>query len=63
MKKIKKVLLSVLLTAPAVALGQPGVISSEATGYLERGRQMYDSRNYVGAIDQLEQSLKNSLPI
>ncbi|MBQ6079558.1 MAG: tetratricopeptide repeat protein [Muribaculaceae bacterium] len=54
MKKIKKVLLSVLLTAPAVALGQPGVISSEATGYLERGRQMYDSRNYVGAIDQLE---------
>jgi TolA-binding protein len=54
MKKIKKVLLSVALATPAVALGQPAMISSEALGYLERGKQMYESRNYVGAIDQLE---------
>ena len=55
MKKFKKVLmLSVLAVAPSVALGQPGVMSSEALGYLERGKQMYESRNYVGAIDQLE---------
>ena len=54
MKKIKKVLLSALVAAPAVALAQPGVMSSEAAGYLERGRLMYESHNYVGAIDQLE---------
>ncbi len=55
MKKTKKaLLLSVLATAPAVALCQPAVMSSEAAGYLERGRQMYESRNYVGAVDQLE---------
>ena len=55
MKKIKKaLLLSVLAVAPTVALCQPGVMSSEAAGYLERGRLMYESRNYVGAIDQLE---------
>ncbi|MBR4828762.1 MAG: tetratricopeptide repeat protein [Muribaculaceae bacterium] len=54
MKKIKKALLSVLVVAPAVAVGQPGVMSSEAAGYLERGRLMYESHNYVGAIDQLE---------
>ena len=54
MKKIKKVLLSALVAAPVVAVGQPGVMSSEAAGYLERGRLMYESRNYVGAIDQLE---------
>lgn len=55
MKKIKKVLLvSALVAAPIVAMGQPGVMSSEAAGYLERGRQMYQSRNYVGAIDQLQ---------
>ncbi len=55
MKKFKKVLmLSVLAVAPSVALGQPGVMCSEALGYLERGKQMYESRNYVGAIDQLE---------
>ena len=55
MKKIKKVLLlSVLAAAPAVAFCQPGVMNSEAAGYLERGRQMYESHNYVGAIDQLE---------
>jgi TolA-binding protein len=54
MKKIKKVLLSALVAAPAVALAQPGVMSSEAAGYLERGRLMYEAHNYVGAIDQLE---------
>ncbi len=54
MAKFKKVLLSVLVAAPAVAVAQPGMMSSEAVGYLERGRQMYESRNYVGAIDQLE---------
>ena len=55
MKKIKKaLLLSVLAAAPLVALCQPGVMSSEAAGYLERGKLMYESRNYVGAIDQLE---------
>ena len=39
MKKIKKVLLSVALATPAVALGQPAMISSEALGYLERGKK------------------------
>ena len=54
MKRIKKVLLSALMAAPVVAAAQPGVMSSEAAGYLERGKLMYESRNYVGAIDQLE---------
>ena len=53
MVKFKKVLMSVLVAAPAVAVAQPGVMSSEAAGYLERGLQMYESHNYVGAIDQL----------
>lgn len=54
MKKIKKIFLSALVVAPAVVVAQPGVMSSEAVGYLERGRQMYEAHNYVGAIDQLE---------
>ena len=54
MKKIKKVLVSALVVAPALAVAQPGVMSSEAAGYLERGLLMYESHNYVGAIDQLE---------
>ncbi len=55
MKRIKKaLLLSALAAAPMAAFCQPGVMSSEAAGYLERGRLMYESRNYVGAIDQLE---------
>ena len=51
---MKKILFSVLVAAPMVAMAQPGVMSSEAAGYLERGKQMYESHNYVGAIDQLE---------
>ena len=54
MEKMKKILFSVLVAAPMVAMAQPGVMSSEAAGYLERGKQMYESHNYVGAIDQLE---------
>ena len=54
MKNMKKVLMAVLVAAPAVAAGQPGVMNSEAAGYLERGLQMYESHNYVGAVDQLE---------
>ena len=54
MANLKKVLLSVLVAAPVVAVAQPGVMKSDAAGYLERGRQMYESHNYAGAIDQLE---------
>ena len=54
MAYFKKVLLSVLAAAPSIAVAQPGVMNSEAAGYLERGRLMYESHNYVGAIDQLE---------
>jgi len=55
MKRIKKaLLLSALVAAPVVAMGQPDMMSSGAVGYLERGLQMYESRNYVGAIDQLQ---------
>ena len=46
--------MSALVAAPLVAVGQPGVMNSEAAGYLERGRQMYEAHNYVGAIDQLQ---------
>ena len=51
---MKKVLLSMLVAVPIMAMGQPGIMNSEAAGYLERGLQMYESHNYVGAIDQLE---------
>ena len=40
MEKMKKILFSVLVAAPMVAMAQPGVMSSEAAGYLERGKQM-----------------------
>ena len=53
MTKFRKVLLSVLVAFPLVSMAQPDVMSSEAVGYLERGKQMYESHNYVGAIDQL----------
>ena len=54
MSNFKKILWSVLAAAPAMVAAQPGVMSSEAAGYLERGLLMYESHNYVGAIDQLE---------
>lgn len=38
---------------PALLGAQPAVMNTGAAGYLERGKLMYESRNYVGAIDQL----------
>ena len=58
MSNIKKILWSVLAAAPAMVAAQPGVMSSEAEGYFERGLLMYENHNYVGAIDQLGQVSK-----
>ena len=52
---LKKVLMSALVAVPVTMAAQPQVMGSDAAGYLERGRNMYEARNYVGAIDQLEQ--------
>lgn len=51
--KLKTVLLTTSLAAAALAGAQPTVMDTGVQGYLERGKLMYESRNYVGAIDQL----------
>ncbi|MBQ4005187.1 MAG: tetratricopeptide repeat protein [Muribaculaceae bacterium] len=51
--KLKNVLLGVGLLLPALASAQPMVINTEAAGFLERGKLMYETHNYAGAIDQL----------
>ena len=51
--KLKTFIVSVGLALPLLAMAQPTVMNSDAQAFLERGRQLYESRNYVGAIDQL----------
>lgn len=51
--KLKTILLSTSLAVVALASAQPTVMDTGVQGYLERGKPMYESRNYVGAIDQL----------
>ena len=55
--KLKNKILGLLAAVPVMAAAQPTVMNSDAQGYLERGRWMYESRNYVGAIDQLTHML------
>jgi len=52
--KPKIAILSVCAALPMALSSQPVVMNSAAAGYLERGKLMYEARNYVGAIDQLE---------
>ncbi len=59
--KIKNVLLSLGVVLPLAAAGQPVVMNTGAQGFLERGKDMYSSRNYVGAIDQLRQASRLGL--
>ena len=51
--KLRDALLSMGLLLPALLTAQPVVTNTDAAGYLQRGRLMYESRNYAGAIDQL----------
>jgi len=53
--KLKNLLLTIGLGLPLLAGAQPTVIDAGAEGYLDRARLMYESHNYVGAIDQLTQ--------
>ena len=51
--KLKTVLLTTGLATAALINAQPTVMHTGAEGYLERGKFMYENRNYLGAIDQL----------
>lgn len=59
--KIKKILLSIGVTLPLAMAAQPAVMDAGAMGFLERGKSMFNSRNYVGAIDQLNQASRIGL--
>ena len=50
---IKSFLLTIGVALPIMAASQPAVMNTGALGFLERGKSMYNARNYVGAIDQL----------
>ena len=51
--KIKSIIIVAVMAIPAMTGAQPMVATTGAQGYLERGKLMYESKNYVGAIDQL----------
>ena len=55
MKKVKTIVLTASMAIPALLGAQPQVATSDAQGYLERGKLMYESRNYLGTIDQMYQ--------
>ena len=56
--KLRQVLLGLGATLALSGVAQPTVMNSDAQAFLERGRLMYESRNYVGAIDQLSHMLQ-----
>lgn len=59
--KIKNILLSIGVALPLAMAAQPDVMDAGAMGFLERGKSMFNSRNYVGAIDQLNQASRMGL--
>ncbi len=56
--KLTTVIVGLGLSLPLAAVAGPTLMNSDAQGFLERGRLMYESRNYVGAIDQLTHLLE-----
>lgn len=52
--KLKTVVLSTSLAVPALMGAQNPLNSSDAQGYFERGKLMYENHNYTGAIDQMK---------
>lgn len=52
--KLKTVVLSTSLAVPALMGAQNPLTTSDAQGYFERGKLMYENHNYTGAIDQMK---------
>ena len=51
-------ILGLVATLPLMAVAQPAIVNSDAQAFLERGKLMFEARNYVGAIDQLTHMLE-----
>ena len=54
MKKRHRLIAWTCVAVPALMAAQPQVAGSGAEGCLSRGKLLYESRNYAGAIDQLQ---------
>lgn len=54
MKKKHRLIVWTCVAVPALMAAQPQVAGSGAEGCLSRGKLLYESRNYAGAIDQLQ---------
>ncbi len=54
--KIKSILVSLGIALPMAVSAQSVVMNTTAQGYLDRGKHMFNNRNYVGALDQLNQA-------
>lgn len=52
--KLKTVVLSTSIAVPTLVGAQTLLTGSDAQGYFERGKLMYESHNYTGAIDQMK---------
>ncbi|MCQ2288437.1 MAG: tetratricopeptide repeat protein [Muribaculaceae bacterium] len=59
--RIKNILLSLGVVIPMGMSAQQLVMNTTAQGYLDRGKHMFNSRNYVGAIDQLSHAQEMGL--
>lgn len=62
MNKLKSLIMAGCLAAPALLMAQPQVLGVDAENYLERGKQMFERGNYVGAIDQLNMATRFDAP-
>ena len=51
-------ILGLATALPLLVVAQPNIMKSDAEGFLERGKAMYEAHNYVGAIDQLSHLLE-----
>ena len=51
--KLKSIALLTAFALPMLSGAQNVLTSSDAQGYFERGKLMYENHNYVGAIHQM----------
>lgn len=56
--KIKNLIIGACVVASASQLVNASITDTDAAGFLDRGKKLYEIQNYTGAIDQLSQMMK-----
>ena len=60
--KLRNLMIGICVAGATASVTAGDIMTIDAAGYLARGKDMYQTKNYAGAIDQLKQMRNLNAP-